>query len=66
MLKKKVNELMKMSHAVRQQKFSVIKDSEAEKLLGGEGCNILKDCETYSGPAGGCRELENCINYMET
>jgi hypothetical protein len=66
MLKKKVNEFMKMSHAEGRPKFSVIKDPEAANLLGGEGCNTLKDCATYSGPAGGCRELENCINYMET
>jgi hypothetical protein len=64
MLKKKMNELMKLSHAEGPPKFSVIKDSEAANLLG--GCAALENCQSYSGTSNGCPNLKNCGTYMET
>jgi hypothetical protein len=64
MLKKKMNELMKMSHPGEQAKFSVIKDPEAANLLG--GCAALENCQSYSGTSNSCPGLKNCGTYMET
>jgi hypothetical protein len=64
MLKKKMNELMKLSHSEGPPKFSVINDPEASTLLG--GCPALMACKEYSGNDNTCPNLSACGTYMET
>jgi len=64
MLKKKIQELLLAEPNQGAEKFEVIHESSASKIVGGtQNCMSLEQCSAFYG---WCGALKNCTTYQET
>jgi len=61
MLKKKIQKLLLASPNENDKRFEVIRDTAAEKIVGGE-CQDLFNCNVFNGS---CPPLLTCSRYRQ-